>query len=578
MWKNENPCSIIAESKTTNGKVISPQGELLFLNVEGTFTEMATQMGMRLKDEIHQGTLPFFSEYIEKTLLNSPMRKVARTINWALFKTITDRLRSNITPHFTEALDAFADAAEFPKSQMYKAVLAPETFLWVLGTYYKFLKRPPAKGLAGMPVYGCTSAISVPPRSQTTLHARNFDYFGMGYWDKFATLTFYNPVDGMDYVGVGSAGTIGGGVTCMNRAGLTFVVHQHFPDTFDMCGIPVGIAGEQVAKYARNIDEAVEILRDFPPFGGWTYIMSEGDTGRAAVFEVAAGKESLSWLNPEENALGYANVYWGENLKDTEIDYYPEYRRCNYARQNRVATCVGSPGNGRVEAMATILGDAVDPETGKERILGPSILTPMTVASVVFEPEHRRVWVAAGNAPTSRGWFVPFTLGGGPGEGRPDVSQAPFETYSGWREKPEGRAFALYQEALIGSLDGMPAERKLVLIEHAIALAPDDPALHVIAGLLSLKLDNGQRAEGSFRRGRERTSRSDRKAEITLYLAWALDLQKQRGAAKKLYQEVVDDKHADEASTKRAKQGKWVRFKKEHANNLTLDLTYGGVP
>ncbi len=578
MWTDASPCSIIDENNGQNGRVISPLGDLLVLNVEGTFNEMATQMGTRLKDEIHDGTLPFFSEYIEKTLLNSPMRRLARTINWGLFETVTARLQSNITPRFREGLEAFAEAAEFPKSQMYKAVLAPETFLWILGTYYKFLKRPPAQGLGGMPVFGCTSAISVPPRSTTTLHARNFDYFGMGYWDKHATVTFYNPKDGMDYVGVGSAGTIGGGVTFMNRAGLTFVVHQHFPDTFDMCGVPVGVAGEQVAKYARNIEEAVEILKDFPPFGGWTYIMSEGDTGKAAVFEVAAGKENLSWIHPDQNALGYANVYWGENLKDTEIDYYPEYRRCNYARQNRVATCVTSPENGTVQAMAKILGDSVDPQTGKSRILGPSILTPMSVASVVFEPEHRRVWVSAGGAPTSRGWFVPFTLGEKPGSGKPDRTHAPFETFSGWREKPEGKAFALYQEALVGSLAGMPTKRKLVLIEHAIALAPDDPALQVIAGLLSLKVGNGRRAEGAFRRARDMSSRLARKAEITLYLGWALDLQGQRGSAKAIYNEVIKNHDSDIASINRAKQGKWVRFKKDAAKNLTLDLTYGGVP
>jgi hypothetical protein len=169
-------------------------------------------------------------------------------------------------------------------------------------------------------------------------------------------------------------------------------------------------------------------------------------------------------------------------------------------------------------------------------------------------------------------------MGDNAGEGKPDLTITPFETYSGWREKPEGKAFKLYQEALIGSLDGMPAKRKLVLIEHAIALAPDDPALHVIAGLLALKLNNGRRAEGAFRRAREKSVRRDRKAEITLYLAWSLDLQRQRGAAKELYHEVTVDHDADEASIKRAKQGKWVRFKKDAAKNLTLDLTYGGVP
>lgn len=574
MWTQDNPCLITPESTQDVGRVSSPYGDIRFLNVSGSFAEMATQYGHALKEDIHQGTLPFFANYIEHTLLNSPVHRLARTINWALLNTVTEKLKANLTPHFREGLEAMADAADFPHDKLYTAVLAPETFLWVVGTYYKLLKRPPARGLGGMPIYGCTSAITVPPKSSTTLHARNFDYFGMDYWDKYSTLTFYHPKDGMNYVGVASAGIIGGGVTHMNAAGLTFVVHQHFPEHFDMKGVPVGVAGEQVAKYARTIEEAVEILRDFPPFGGWTYIMSEGDTGRAAIFEVAPGEENLSWIHPEHNTLGYANVYWGENLQNTEIDYYAEYRRCNYARHHRVTTCVNSNENPSVKSMARILGDARDPKTGNARILGPTILTAMNVASVVFEPEHRRVWVAAGDSPTSRGWFVPFSLT----EGKPDPKSAPFETFPGWRKSKEGRAFKYYREALISSLSGMETQPTLVLIEHAIALAQDDPALHVIAGLLSLKLNRGRRAEGAFRRARELSSRPDRKAEITLYLAWALDLQKQRGAAKKLYNDVLIDSSSDAASLSRAKQGKWIRFRKESARSLTLDLSYGGVP
>jgi hypothetical protein len=575
------PCTVTPEAPERAGMVATPYGDLRFLNVSGTLEEMAVQLGTRTRDEAHLGPVPFFANHLERVFRDSPVKRVARILDDATYQTIGRKLRNNIPEDVRRSIQAYARVTELDLQMVWRAYLMPEIFLWVLGTYHRMLGTKRASGLGRAPMFGCTSAITVPPRSGTTLHGRNFDYFGADYWDRFATVVFYHPDDGLDYVATSSAGMVGGGITAMNSAGLTFAVHQHFPDRFDLSGVPVGIAGDRVMRQARTIEDAVAVLRDHPPVSGWTYVMTEGDTGRAAVYEVAPGKEHLHFADPDDGALGYANVYWGRDLRDVEIDYYPEYRRCNYARQERVRQClVGTGDEADPRDIARILGDFEDPRTGRQRLLGPTITSVHTVASVVFEPERRRVWVGAGRSPACRGWFIPFGLeSAGPRRGGPDFDVRPFIPYPGWHENPAGKSFEFYRQACVLSQEEEPSDdRLLVLVEHALALKPDEPYLRVLAGLVALRLGRGRRAEGAFRRALEEIERPDRRAEVGLFLAWSLDLQKQRGAAKHLYKTVLNDTDADDVVRSRARYGRWFRFDRKQARRLNIDFTYGGVP
>lgn len=574
------PCVVTSETADRAGLVATPYGDLRFVNVAGTMEEMAVQLGMRTRDEARLGVVPTFASYLERTFANSPVRRVAGILDKTTHAMVGRKLRAGFPAEVRRAIEAYARVTELGADQIWRAYLMPEMFLWVVGTYHHVLGTKRATGLGTMPRFGCTSAVTLPPRSPRTLHARNFDYFGLDTWDRFPTVVFYHPDQGLDYVAVSTAGVLGAGATCMNSAGLTLVIHQHFPDEFDLDGVPVGVATDYVMRDARTIDEAVRILRDFPPVSGWTYVMTEGDTGRAAVYEVAPGKENLAWAD-DDAALGYANVYWGEELTDTEVDYYPEYRRCNYARQDRVQQCLVELADAVEPAdLARILGDFTDPLTGRERLLGPTIVNVLTVASVVFDPERRRVWVAAGRSPTCRGWYIPFDLEArGPRAGGPSFEAAPFIPFPGWHETPDGKAFEFYRQAAATQQEQTANDDKLlVLVEHSLALAPDEPYLRVLAGLIALRLGRGRRAEGAFRRALEAIERPDRRAEVGLFLAWSLDLQRQRGAAKHLYKTVLADPQSDDVVRSRARYNRIFRFNKAQARGLNIDFTYGGVP
>lgn len=574
------PCVVTPESAQGAGLVATPYGDLRFLNVAGTTEEMAVQLGMRTRDEAKLGPVPSFANHLEHTFANSPVRRVAGLLDAATHGYAGRKLRSKFPEEMRRAVKAYARVTELDEDAIWRAYLMPELFLWVVGSYHKLLGTKRAMGLGAAPMFGCTSAVAVPPRSPRTLHARNFDYFGLDTWDRFQTVVFFHPDEGLDYVAVSAAGILGAGATCMNAAGLTLVIHQHFPDEFDLDGVPVGVATDYVMREARTIEDAVRILRQYPPVSGWTYVLTEGESGRAAVFEVAPGKENLVFAG-EDGALGYANVYWGKELEETEVDYYPEYRRCNYARQDRVQQCLIEQAEVTEPVeLARMLGDLTDPLTGRDRLLGPTIVNVLTVASVVFDPEHRRVWVAAGRSPTCRGWYVPFDFeAGGLRTGGPTFDAQPFIPFPGWHETPNGKAFEFYRQAAALHQQGTASDdRLLVLVEHSLALAPDEPYLRVLAGLIALRLGRGRRAEGAFRRSLEAIERPDRRAEVGLFLAWSLDLQGQRGAAKHLYKTVFSDPSSDDVVKSRARYNKLFRFTKSQASGLNIDFTYGGVP
>lgn len=578
------PCVVHPERDDEPGRVTTPHGDLLYVNVRGSMSQMAGQLGKRLSDQIHDGPIPFFATYLETVLRkNSPVARLSGVLRWATHRWVTQRLEDNLPGEFYDAARALANAAGLELESVLKAYLMPESFLWVLAKYHGVLGTAATAGLGSPPSFGCTSAVMRPPAAATPLHGRNFDYFGVEHWDKQATVVFYHPDDGLDYVAVSSAGILGGGITAMNAAGLTLTVHQHFVDELDLDGVPIGWAGDVAMRRAHTIEEAVAVLRDHPPVAGWTYVMTEGDTGRAAIFEVAPGRENFYTIPSSQDRFGYANLYWGSNFVDAELDYYPQYRRANHARQERVderlAAIDAAPEDVGPRQIASILGDFVDPDTERRRLFGKSIANVNTVASVVFEPAKRRVWVAAGGSPTARNWFIPFRLDAGDSHtGGPDLGERPFITDRGWHQSAHGQAFELYRKACHRYWAGESDSRLLILIEHALALWPREPNLHVLAGLLALRIGRAKRAEGAFRRALEQIAEPARRAEIGLFLAWALDLQEQRGAAKYLYKRILRDDACDEPTRKRARLGRWKRFTQSQAEHLPLDFVYAGVP
>ena len=502
----ETTFDVEPETEAQAGRVVVEAGELAFLNVRGSAEEMGHQLGRRTAASIHAGPLIFFDRYLDRVLQESPLRRARGAVDAATHALVARRLERNIPRRTREAMAALAEGADVVPERLLRASLMPESFLWLVGTYHRLMSTGRAYGLPRPPLCGCTSAVIRPPAASRLLHGRNFDYMGATYWDRHAQVVFYHPDDGLDYVSVSSAGVWGGGITAMNAAGLSMAVHQHFVDRFDLDnGVPIGCAGDEIMRRAHDLDEALVILRQFPPAAGWTYVLTQAHGDQAAVVEVAPGREHVWRLPPGQRALGRANLYWGEDFEQVEVDFHPEYYRCNHARQRRVVTLLdalvgreraGGPPAQAID-VARILGDLHDPITDTDRLFGPTIANVNTVGSVVFDPQALRLWVGVGPSPVSRGPFVPFCLRDpqNPHRGAPQPHACALDPYPGWRDTSAGESFGLYRTACARFLDGARPDGLLVLLEHALALQPDEPHLHVLVGLLALRIGRARRTE-----------------------------------------------------------------------------------
>lgn len=577
------PVEVTGEGSQTPGRVETESGTLRWLNVAGTPAAMGRQVGTRLADTLRRGPLPVFSKFLDQFLRDSPVTSVSELVEWATDRWISDRLVDGLSDEYRAAATAMARGADMHVDDVLRAQILPETLLWLVGTYHRLRHSPRARGLGRPPVAGCTSAVVTPPAASTVLHGRNLDFFGVDFWESAATVTFYHPSDGLDYVTAGSAGILTGGITAMNAAGLTVAAHQHFIDSLDLDGVPMGVAAERAMRRARTLEEAVDILDAHPPVAGWTYVLTEGDTGRAVVYETTPEARYVYRTPSGVDHFGYSNVFWGPELEDAEVDFYPEYGRDTRARQQRALRRTDELGDRQdtgPEDIAELLADFVDPDSGERKVVGRGIAAVHTVTSVVFEPEARRIWVGSGDSPASCSWFVPFRLDGPhtSGGGGPDLEARPFHPNPGWDRSNHGQAFQLYRDAYRRWRQGESDKRLLIALEHALALFPEDGNLHLLAGLMALRTGRARRAEGAFRRALERTNDLPRRSEIELYLAWSLDLRDERAAARHLYHEVAHAPSADPVVRRRAKNGRWLQFTQARADKLPVDFIHVGVP
>jgi tetratricopeptide (TPR) repeat protein len=463
------------------------------LRLSGSDYEMGFQHGKLLKDAVARGPLPYFARYVEKLLarglLGDRAGGASRAFGSVLSATVGRRIGAKFPRHAKDALEGLADGAGMERQAVMDAVTMPETYLWV-GTWYKRLFRAPLAPRHGVPVLGCTSAIAwgdATPHGRM-LHGRNFDYQGVGAWDREQAVVFHDPTEGQPYVSVAAAGVLLGGITAMNASGLSLVVHQHIACTdFDLDGLPVGIVGDLVMRHAKTIDDAKRILDGHRPNGAWTYVITSAREKKVLVYEVTAHRRAT--IRPESGVFGYSNIFMDRELEKTEVNFYPSYWRNNVARWHRSNAALDrSFGTLDADAIAAILGDVGD---GCRLTTNISALT--TVASVVFDAERALVYVATGRPPVSNRPYLAFDLG--QRKARTDLPRL----LGGTKIDPRAlEAFDAYREAYERHFNDEDLGAARHLVARARELAPEQALYAFVAGLLALEAKDTQAAKAAF--------------------------------------------------------------------------------
>jgi tetratricopeptide (TPR) repeat protein len=422
-----------------------------------------------------------------------------------------------------------------------RATTMPETYLWI-GSWYKKIFRAPLAPRLGVPVLGCTSAIAWGDATAhgRMLHGRNFDYQGVGVWDREQAVVFHEPSEGQPYVSISAAGVLLGGITAMNASGLSLVVHQHIACT-DLDGLPVGVVGDDIMRHAKTLDDAKRILDEHRPNGSWTYVVTSGREKRAMAYEVTAQRRAVVYpsdvppmghgtASETGGVFGYSNVYLHRDLEPTEVDFYPAYWRNNMARYRRAnARLDEAYGTLDSDAIAAILGDI----GGEDACRFSSISSLTTVASVVFDPARGIVHVGTGRPPVSNRPYLAFDLG--EQRARPDLPRV----VGGTHIHPKAlAAFDAYREAYEAQFNAADLHAARGHVARARALQPDQAVYAFVAGLLDLAAKDANAALASFdealRIGHPEAART---ASFQLWRGRALDALGRRESAMRAYRE-----------------------------------------
>jgi hypothetical protein len=506
------------------------------LRLAGDPYAMGWQHGALLKDAIARGPLPAFSKYVARMVeLSAPgpaSALVAKAANEAMWLTVGRTLAANFPDDAREAIEGLAQGAELDREELWRAVTMPETYLFGIGAYLA-AARPHMAPRFSVPMFGCTSAVAW--GSATTdgrmLHARNFDYQGVGSWDAEPVIAFHRPTGAQRYVSVASAGVLLGGITAMNEAGLSMVVHQHLASVdFDVSGTPVGIAGDRIMRFAESLNDAERILNEHVPNGSWTYLVTSEREQEVLCFEITAKRRHA--FRPKGPTFGYSNIYLAAPLDGIEAHLYPAQWRHNTGRYHRANALLGAKA-GAIEAndLAAILGDT---GSGACRF-DDGISCLVTVASVVFDARAGLVWAAEGRAPTGNHPFHAFSL----------TDEAPatnLGTLRGGADKDpsEIAAFEAYVQAHVAhfSHDDLPRAREL--LAEAATTAPRQWVYPFVAGLAALLAGDVPNAEMYFARTAGIPhAQLARRASLALWQGRVHDLRGRRDDALRCYREAL---------------------------------------
>ena len=559
LWEipGEQPCMVYGDSAESLGRVTTPLGDLRFTNLFGSDTAMARQFGRRSSLELQEGALNFLGAYpsaVRDGLVPAPIRRLGA---WAGEQWLNQRLLRSLPGEYLKSLRAFAEGAGIETESFLTAQLLFD--FWglserITGPAAGLLQKRFAGARRYSPLVGSLSLI-LPSQESGPLHLKTLDNSAVDRWDRKTTVAFYHPDRGLGYVLVSTAGFLTGLPTGMNSAGLTLSVEPGNEGSVDFEGVPLGPAAREVLSRAHTIEEGASILRQYRPIVPWRYVVTEGDTGRVAVLHSHSGGVRQELFASKKIAVSYGD----QGVQRDQSERFERWHRIRGELLLEVQESWEEESKDSVFAALQSLGHSV---TSDSALPGHPICGLSNVAACLFEPQARRLWVAAGRAPSGRRWFVPLTLRGSfHGEGTVDRSVRPLKPALNWDESPAGRALENLRHAYRMSLGREEGQRILITLEYALALDNQKPALHLLAGLMALKTGRARRAQGAFERALQLVDDPIQRSEITLYLGWAFDLQGDRKAAKKLFGKLIKDPHCSPRVRSLAQKYRRLRFK-----------------
>lgn len=536
-------------------------GRLWVLHLRGTSFERGLQHGTLMRYRVRE-TFNFYRMLPEILLSRATDPGSVRVRGLQRMKrSMVTRLTRNRDSDATEEMRGLAVGLGLREDEVAEALVLADVFQ-VFGALAERRRKAGPPVLTGM---GCTSAIRSTPGG--LLFARNFDFWGAGYWDANPAIIFHHPDTGKAFCSIATAGFPTGGVTSINEDGLAVAVHQHGSRDSSLSGTPVIDIAHSLVRRAGSVEEALGVLEEFRATGGWSLVLASGSPADAAVVEISSRHRKVRRM--EGKVLAASNCFIDPAMAEREIQASTSATISDHARYRRALELASGP---RVNpsTIACVLGDHHDPFAGVERSAGFTISRITNISSVLFSLPARRFWVSESPAPTGGGGFVGFDL-----DAELSGSRSSVERLEGARP-PRARTTAAqdrYLAAYKEYIDSGDLNRVLAILAECAGLDPREASFSFMEGIVRAMVGNFRGAHSSIERALELEHVMPKRSVIELWKARVHDLDDARSSAKPIYEALAADPDTPALVRRSASRGVRHPYGARDLGRIILDFT-----
>ena len=546
------------------------------IHTKGSDYEIGRKHAELLGKQVHEGMVGFYGEFWERLLTNRPKffpyNAAAIVLQKLVDPGLVHQLVKQVPPYFIDRITGVADGSGLSFRNLLTPLVLPD-LLPLLQAYAGRLGAVNFIDVSPPPLFGCSSFVH---NGENFLQARNLDFPGVGYWDRYPVIQMIEPKNTLRYIGFGTAGVPLAGITGVNEAQISVALHQHYCFETNLKGHLPFVIGEEILRRARSLNEALEILRQFKVASSWAFVVADGKTRRAFIYETHPKAAGIRWLDEKTRTLTHSNFYQTPEPQAKEYATTERMNWDNYSRSNRLKNIIELTGEKFDVAQAVkAISDHWDPYWETERIMNRTVSQIFNVQSLVWDLENMKVYFAEGNAPVHLGRFYEYDMGA-IFSGREGKTGKSFEGYV--FSKPNRlEAKNSFIHSFIHSFEGKMSEARIEL-EQTLKFE-DFPEARLISGLIAMKEGDIEAASDMFKAAKLLIEREKEKLgkgffppeyfEVWLYWARALDLQGKREEALKQYSEIATHSDLKDRVIRKIAISK-KRYRKENLERIMM--------
>ncbi len=550
------PCTESENSPSSRTANVSP---LTVIQLRGTQAEMGAQHG-RILTELGgwERAVDFYPRMARRLLTEGNrgptammIRGLLRTVLWHA----TGRMERDRPAPYLERTRALGEALGLP-ARLSRHMMVMDLFQNTIGLAGRLGHLPIARQISAAAIPACASLMVWGQASSDgeLRHARNFDLPGIGVWDTQPTAIFCEPDEGNRYGFITTRGA-DAPATAFNEAGLVVTAQTRFHRDVAFTGAAIVDLCHDIVRRAETLNDAAAVAAERPIGSTWGLAVSSAAERGAIVIETNAKRTAVVRPSEGQDWLACSNWNRHPSMLEGQVEPTPAFAEHSDAREARMQQVVhaslkrGGMDCGDLERMMADHEEVAAP--GQQRAGGGILAQPITVKTVVAEPDRRSIRVAVGEAPTSHGPFtdVPWVWDSSTPfyTVEPDASAPERDTPTlggrGLETGPAGEAYSCYVEATRLEVSHHDDRGSLKLMERACSLDPDAPIYRFMAGVLCMKFKDLRRALQHFDRGLRMEKVPFRRGQLLLWASRAAMLVGESERALQLRRELSELRH-----------------------------------